>query len=320
MTTLIKLTATVICGLTLAACGGGSDISSYTVTPSVSGGGGTISPAVAFAVPAGQSVPFVLTPGPGYTSGPVDGTCGGTLNGNIYTSAAITSDCTVVATFTASSVARAFSYETQPALDQNSTAGPGDFLALLNQEDAKSYLFQSSWNGIYVLTAGVNSLMTFVNDGSGQTYSYELLVLPGNMPDFVTQANAEGAKGYHYEMPVYSFATRTDPVTYYAVYRKDSGVPDLLAQANQRGQAGYLLYPYPPSSFTPDLGTQLNNNLYVKNNASKATYVYDVYAAPTLPTTTDSYLAQMNSEGARGYYALAYYSPYFNMPSVMVYV
>jgi len=333
MSTIIKLTATVICGLTLAACGGGgSDITSYTVTPSVSGGGGTISPAVSFAVPAGQAVPFVLTPGPGYTAGPVGGTCGGTLDGNTYTSAAITADCTVVATFTASSPAHTFSYEMQAAPDPTSASAPADFLALLNREGAKGYFFQGT--GLYIVGDmpffsyyGYDDnfgRLPFVNDGSGQTYSYELLAQPGTMADFMTQANTEGAKGYRYEAGD-NFSGTLVGTDGYMIYRKDSSssatyayvadpattsAADLLAQANERGKAGYWLYPYPPGRIASE------NNLYVKNNASSATYVYEVYAAPALPTTLADFLAQMNSEGARGYFALSYY---YTLPA-MVYV
>jgi len=323
-----KLTAAVICGLTLTACGGGSDSSvqpptvSYTVTPSVSGNGGTIGPAAATPVASGATISFTLAPDSGYIAGPVSGTCGGTLDGNTYTTAAVTADCTVVATFKSSSAVRTFSYEAQPLIVETSARGPSDFLALLNQEGAKGYFYQSSWNTIYSLTTINNGLITFVNDGSGQTYSYEQLIRPDNITDFVAQANTEGANGYHYEKEYYAFIGPTGPIPF-ALYRKDNDLSatytyvtdssttnaaDLLAQANQQGQAGYLLYPYPPYTMASQ------SNLYVKNNASSSTYTYD---APTLPATVDDLFAQMNNEGAQGYFALSYYN--MAMP-VMVYV
>jgi len=264
MIRLYKLTAAaIICGLILTACGGGSNASSppqtvsYTVTPSVGSGDGTISPAAPALVSSGTTATFTLGPGSGYTAGPVGGTCGGTLSGNTYTTVAVTANCTVVASFTDRNMALTFSYETQPAPDVTSESGVSDFLALLNQEGAKGYFYGGSW--FY----NVNGL-TFVNDNSGRTYSYELLVQPGNMADFLTQANAEGAKGYHYEIGDFLFKSSTGPVNY-VVYRKDyvvlgfwppevfyayvadpatSSASDLLSQANQRGQAGYWLYPY----------------------------------------------------------------------------
>jgi subtilisin family serine protease len=71
---------------------------SYTVTPTA-GAGGSISPSTPQQVPSGQTVAFTVTPNAGYRISSVVG-CGGTLNGAIYTTAAITSNCTITATFT----------------------------------------------------------------------------------------------------------------------------------------------------------------------------------------------------------------------------
>ncbi|KKT18850.1 MAG: Cell wall/surface repeat protein, partial [Candidatus Nomurabacteria bacterium GW2011_GWB1_43_7] len=72
----------------------------YTVTPSA-GAGGTISPSTPQSVNYGSTTTFTITPNAGYSiSVPVGGTCGGTLAGNTYTTAAITANCTVVASFT----------------------------------------------------------------------------------------------------------------------------------------------------------------------------------------------------------------------------
>ncbi|MDR2012405.1 MAG: hypothetical protein LBQ20_05070 [Rhodanobacter sp.] len=71
---------------------------SYTVTPSVSGIGGTISPAIPVSVKPGEMVSFILTPDTGYAAY-ITGTCGGMLVDNVYSTAIITSDCIIVATF-----------------------------------------------------------------------------------------------------------------------------------------------------------------------------------------------------------------------------
>jgi hypothetical protein len=71
----------------------------YTVTASA-GTGGNINPAGAIAVAAGTSKTFTLTPNTGYKVSSVGGTCGGTLNGNSYTTNAVKANCTVAATFT----------------------------------------------------------------------------------------------------------------------------------------------------------------------------------------------------------------------------
>ena len=74
-------------------------INSYNVTPSVGSGSGTITPDTSQAVNHGDTLQFTITPADGYHIDSVGGTCTGTLNGNIYTTNAITSDCTVVANF-----------------------------------------------------------------------------------------------------------------------------------------------------------------------------------------------------------------------------
>jgi T5SS/PEP-CTERM-associated repeat protein/autotransporter-associated beta strand protein len=69
-----------------------------TVTPSA-GANGTISPGTAQSVSHGATATFTVTADTGYAA-TVDGTCGGTLVGNTYTTNAVTADCTVVASFT----------------------------------------------------------------------------------------------------------------------------------------------------------------------------------------------------------------------------
>ena len=75
-----------------------SFVATHTVTPSVSGGNGSISPSTPLTVDHGQTRNFTLTPAPGYYAS-VTGTCGGSLVGNIFHTAPITADCTVVASF-----------------------------------------------------------------------------------------------------------------------------------------------------------------------------------------------------------------------------
>jgi uncharacterized repeat protein (TIGR02543 family) len=72
-------------------------IKTYTVTPSA-GAGGTINPSIAQTVNHGSTMSFSISPDTGYDIASVTG-CGGTLNGNTYTTGAITVDCTVSATF-----------------------------------------------------------------------------------------------------------------------------------------------------------------------------------------------------------------------------
>ncbi|MBO9663926.1 autotransporter-associated beta strand repeat-containing protein [Dokdonella sp.] len=74
-------------------------IDRHTVTPSVAGGHGTISPSEAQTVDHDATPSFTLTPEANYHVASVDGSCGGNLAGNVYTTAAVTQDCTVVAHF-----------------------------------------------------------------------------------------------------------------------------------------------------------------------------------------------------------------------------
>ena len=69
----------------------------HVVTPH-SSGGGMIAPDVAQTVDDGATVSFTLTPDLGHVIDSVDG-CGGVLAGTLYTTAAITADCTVFAVF-----------------------------------------------------------------------------------------------------------------------------------------------------------------------------------------------------------------------------
>jgi trimeric autotransporter adhesin len=73
-------------------------VASFMVTPS-SGPNGTIDPAIPQTVNSGATSVFTVTAASGYTAS-VAGTCGGSLVGTTYTTAPVTANCTVVASFT----------------------------------------------------------------------------------------------------------------------------------------------------------------------------------------------------------------------------
>ncbi len=73
-------------------------INTYTVTPSVFGGNGTISPIAPQTVDYNTTTSFTLSPSTGYAA-VMGGTCSGTLVGNTYTTNAVTANCTVIASF-----------------------------------------------------------------------------------------------------------------------------------------------------------------------------------------------------------------------------
>ena len=76
-----------------------SVVVTHTVTPSVGTPSGSIAPATAQTVNDGATTSFTLTADAGFHIDGVGGTCGGSLAGDVYTTAAITTDCTVIANF-----------------------------------------------------------------------------------------------------------------------------------------------------------------------------------------------------------------------------
>ena len=103
----VKFASLIAISLFLSACGGGGSDSSpaptpppvattYTVSASA-GTGGSISPS-SRSVTSGQTTTFTVTANSGYEIDGVTG-CGGSLSGNTYTTGAITSACSVSASF-----------------------------------------------------------------------------------------------------------------------------------------------------------------------------------------------------------------------------
>ena len=90
----------------------------YTVTAST-GTGGSISPAGNTQVFINDPLTLTLSPAQGYMVDQVTGTCGGTLNGNVYTTTAITQNCTVMASFKITAV---FCDGFESAVSQNCVA------------------------------------------------------------------------------------------------------------------------------------------------------------------------------------------------------
>ncbi|MCL1960909.1 MAG: hypothetical protein FWG56_03870 [Desulfovibrionaceae bacterium] len=82
-----------------ANCTVTASFKTQTVITASAGANGSISPAGAVGVASGTSGTFTVTPNAGYRISSVGGTCGGTLNGNTYTTNAITKSCTVTSMF-----------------------------------------------------------------------------------------------------------------------------------------------------------------------------------------------------------------------------
>ncbi|KVQ61940.1 hypothetical protein [Burkholderia territorii] len=182
-------------------------------------------------------------------------------------------------------------YDAQvPAAD-----GPG-FLTLLNNEGAKGFRYLGDY--YYDATNGGGTRSIFVNDGTAQTYTYQLQSPPADWPGFLSQANGQGASGYRYEGPyIYGYLYRKDggsSATYtYATAGLPADASAFLTQANAQGQSGYWFV-------SPMSVGSVQANVYMKNNASNATYTYDAQAPAT---NINDFIAQANSEGTKGYRA-----------------
>ncbi|HEX7769691.1 MAG TPA: S8 family serine peptidase, partial [Dokdonella sp.] len=115
-------------GAAVTIGGGGTN---HTVTPSVGTPSGTISPSTPQSVADGATTQFTLTPAAGFQIDNVGGTCGGSLAGNVYTTNAITADCTVIANFETSGGGTDPVIQVAPgALAFEVAAGAGDSEAL----------------------------------------------------------------------------------------------------------------------------------------------------------------------------------------------
>ncbi|WP_171014787.1 MULTISPECIES: Ig-like domain-containing protein [unclassified Rudaea] len=75
----------------------------YTVTPNA-GPNGSIAPATPQTVNAGATATFSVSANPGYAA-TVGGSCGGSLSGNVYTTAPVGANCSVVASFASTAAA-----------------------------------------------------------------------------------------------------------------------------------------------------------------------------------------------------------------------
>jgi hypothetical protein len=97
-----------------------SNIRTYTITSSVAGSNGSISPSGAVTATSGCTRTFTVTPAFGYTAS-VHGTCGGTLSGATYTTNPVKANCTVTASFARRSFIR---YEVSPFAGPNGSLSP----------------------------------------------------------------------------------------------------------------------------------------------------------------------------------------------------
>lgn len=135
--------------------GGGGGASSFTVT-SAAGTNGSMSPTGPKVVATGGTAVFTVTPASGYSAA-VSG-CGGSLAGNLYTTGAITADCTVTASFIPSQ------FTVTPSAGSNGTITPGTAQSVAYNGTSSFTVTPASGFGIVSVTGCGGSL-------SGSTYT-----------------------------------------------------------------------------------------------------------------------------------------------------
>jgi hypothetical protein len=89
----------------------------YTVTPAA-GPGGSIDPPLPQTVRHNETTSFTATPNTGYHIASFNGTCGGSLSGNTYTTNPVTANCMVTATFATNT------YTVTPSAGANGSISP----------------------------------------------------------------------------------------------------------------------------------------------------------------------------------------------------
>jgi hypothetical protein len=176
------------------------------------------------------------------------------------------------------------------------------FLSLLNAEGAQGYRFFSDM----LFVAGGTSQSVFVNDSTA-TYSYELLVAAATPQAFITQANAQGARGFRFagvdsrgviyrkvdnSTETFVYVSETAPAVN---SRTSSGY---LTAVNAQGAAGYRQVGDLVLDRTPVY-------IYEKSSAGTPVYRHEVMA---VPATDAAVLAQFDAQGARGYRMKTIYS------------
>ena len=150
-------------------------------------------------------------------------------------------------------------------------------------------------------------------DGSGPGGNttgifYETLAPKSDPSEFVTQCNAEGAKGYR---NMCDFAFAGSEIS--SIYVKDSSknstfsyetltpkttASEFVVQSNAEGARGYQYM----CDFTFTGGD--SRSIYVKDNSKNSTFIYETMAPKSDPS---EFVTQCNTQGANGYQYMANY-------------
>ncbi|MDR2990363.1 MAG: hypothetical protein LBU72_00255 [Burkholderiaceae bacterium] len=147
------------------------------------------------------------------------------------------------------------------------------------------------------------------SSGNTLTFRYEALAsvddpMTGSTASFLTQVNAEGAKGYRYlsddgfsNDAISSIFVNDGTVSSYTyeLIADPGNIPDLVIQANTEGAKGYR--------YEGELMIgAANYSLYRQDNGSSATYTY---VADSVPTSATDWLVQADGRGQSGYWLVS---------------
>lgn len=174
--------------------------------------------------------------------------------------------------------------------------------AQLNAQGARGYAHGS------FMTDGVTNSVFYVKDAQGLApFSYELLPSQNSSSSFLAQANAQGARGFHFvgnfiiggtTVAIYGRDSSNARYAYVQQPTSSEAAPEtFLAQANAQGQQGYRFageYVFPGNA-----GGDTFKNIYVKDTTQAATFDYK---ALNSPAGASALVSQANAEGQSGYF------------------
>ena len=191
---------------------------------------------------------------------------------------------------------RTFMYE---ALGPSADASA--FLTRLNAQGARSFRFFGGFAfTISMSPYSAEVVEAYVKDAE-TSYAFELMPVAGSAADLQDQLNAQGARGFKWGGPyVIGGETRTlyrkdnnSSSTYtYAVLTAPGDSAGYLAQVNAQGGNGYFSV---AGAYMVGGTTVL---VYQKDSQGSATYGYEALGQPG---SDADFLAQLESQGARGF-------------------
>ena len=138
----------------------------------------------------------------------------------------------------------------------------------------------------------------FVKEDGASTHTYRWLSVPGTVDELADQLNGQGAQGFRYAQR-YFIKSGTSSFSYRVLPVGEESTAEMLAQAKAQGAQGYYY-----------LGIQISfgaQKVRVYQKESQGTPSYDYESLPT-PSSEADLLAQMNTQGARGFRAKTTYS------------